>query len=87
MNKADLKKKWSKYCDTDQLVDDMRNLLNNYNHRNSIHGVCTLLDTYFEQKAPMIEMFMKSKHYIGNMRISLEKEFERQLNSNAIYNF
>lgn len=87
MNKAYLKKKWFKYCDTDKLVDDVMRLLNNYGHANTEHGVCTLLDTYFRNKEPLIKMFINSNHYAGNMRISLEKEFDRQIDKNEIYRF
>lgn len=87
MNKNDLSKKWSKYCNTDKLVDDMMALLKKYKHRHSEHGVCTLLDTYFTQKEPLIKLFMTSNHYIGDMRISLKKEFERQISSNEISSF
>lgn len=87
MNKADLKKKWGKYCDTDKLVDDMMWTLKNYEHRSSEHGVCVVLDTYFTNKAPLIDMFMNSNHYIGDMRIAVKKEFERTLNNLEIRNF
>ena len=87
MNKQDLSAKWSKYCDTNKLVDDMMALLEKYKHRHSEHGVCTLLDKYFEQKEPLIKLFATSNHYIGNMRISLKKEFERQVSANEIGSF
>lgn len=88
MNKKELSAKWSKYCDTDKLVDDMMALLKEYRYTHQTeHGICTLLDTYFEQKEPLIKLFITSKHYIGDMRIAVEKEFERQLNLNDIYYF
>lgn len=87
MNKQDLSKKWSKYCDTDKLVDDMMALLAKYNHRNSEHGVCVLLDKYFSNKEPLIKLFVTSKNYIGDMRICVQKEFERQISSNEINSF
>ena len=87
MKKADLKKKWFKYCDTNKLVDDTIELLRRYQHPTTEHGVCKLLDTYFTNKEPLIKMFMNSNHYIGNMRICLEKEFDRQIDSNEIYRF
>ena len=73
MNKAYLKQKWSKYCDTDKLVDDMMETLTKYRHRNSEHGVCVVLDTYFTNKEPLINMFMNSNHYVGDMRIVAKK--------------
>ena len=84
MNKADLHEKWSKYCDTNKLVDDMMALLNKYNHRNSEHGVCELLDKYFFNKEPLIKLFATSNHYIGNMRISTVESFDRRCNANEI---
>ena len=87
MNKADLKKKWSKYCDTDKLVDDTMATLKKYGHRNSEHGVCVVLDKYFVAKEPLIKLFQTSNHYIGDMRIALPKEFERDIDSYQISSF
>ena len=87
MTKQDLRKKWSKYCDTDKLVDDMCELLKQYRHPHTVNGVCKLLDKYFENKEPLIKLFITSNHYIGDMRISLKKEFERQISANEIRAF
>jgi hypothetical protein len=87
MNKQDLKAKWSKYCDTDKLFDDMMALLKDYGHRHTEHGVCALLDEYFTNKESLIQLLSTSKNYIGNLRISLDKEFERKLDANEIRNF
>ena len=87
MTKYNLSEKWSKYCNTDKLVDDIMELLRDNNHRCSKHGVCVLLDTYFANKEPLIKLFMTSKHYIGDMRIAVEKEFDRQIDANQIRNF
>lgn len=87
MNKQELSKKWSKYCNTDKLVDDTMELLRENDHRCSEHGVCVLLDTYFTNKEPLINLFMTSKHYIGDMRIVVEKEFERQISNYDLNNF
>ena len=84
MNKADLKQRWSKYTDTDKLVDDIRSLLKECDFRNSEHGVCTMLDTYFTNKEPLIKLLQKSSNYAGDMRIVTEKEFERDNNRNNI---
>lgn len=78
MNKAELKERWGRYTDTDKLVDDVISLLSQYNHYNSENGVCQMLDKYFENKSSLIELFQKSEHYVGNMRIVMEKEFERE---------
>ena len=87
MNKRELNVKWSKYCDTDKLVDDMMTLLTNYGHRNTEEGVCALLDKYFTNKEPLIKMFVTSKNYIGNMRIAVEREFERSVCAPEVRNF
>ena len=87
MNKADLKQKWSKYCDTDQLVDDMMRLLRKYGHGFTEYGICIALDTYFTNKEPLIKMISGSKNYLGNMRIAVQKEFDRQLCGNEVYHF
>ena len=78
MNKADLKGKWAAYCDIDKLVNNTMALLTKYGHKNTEHGVCVLLDTYFTNKKPLIDMFAKSVHYAGNMRIVVDIELERQ---------
>ncbi len=87
MNKVQLKAKWSKYTNTDVLVDQVRELLRENNHSNSIHGVCVMIDEYFTQNAPMIEMFMTSKNYIGDMRIAIQKEFDRKISNNELNSF
>jgi hypothetical protein len=87
MNKADLKKRWGKYCDTDKLVSDMMELLKKYRHRCTEHGVCELLNEYFRNKESLIKLMSTSKSYIGDMRISLEKEFERKISSYDVSGF
>lgn len=87
MNKADLKAKWSKYCDIDKLVDNMDALLNKYGHRHSEHGICTVLNEYFTNKEPLIKLLSKSSHYIGDMRIALTKDFDRAPNRDEIAYF
>lgn len=87
MNKADLKQKWSKYCDTDKLVDDVRAMYRSYKHRNSEHGICVMLDTFFTQKADKIDLIVTSPNYIGNLRIAVKKEFDRTISSSEVCNF
>lgn len=87
MNKQELNAKWSKYCNTDKLVDDTMKLLFDYGHANTEHGVCTLLDKYFTNKEPLIKMFAASKHYAGNMRIISEAEFERVISPREVEYF
>lgn len=87
MTKHDLSEKWSKYCNADKLVYDIMELLMENGHRCSEHGVCVLLDTYFTNKEPLIKLFMTSKHYIGDMRIAVEKEFDRTIDANQIREF
>lgn len=87
MNKNDLKLKWSKYCDTDKLVDEVRAMYSKNRHSNSIHGICVMLDEFFTNKEPLIEMIVNSKNYIGNLRIAVQKEFERQISSSDVRAF
>lgn len=87
MNKQELSAKWSKYCNTDALVDNMMTLLKGNGHRNTEHGVCSVLDTYFTNKEPLIQMFATSKNYIGDMRIVTEKEFVRACDKRSIDSF
>ena len=87
MNKAELNEKWSKYCDVNQLVDDVRVLLTTHNHRNTEHGVCTLLDKFFANKESLIQLISTSSHYIGNLRIKATHSFDRAINYVDIRNF
>lgn len=86
MNKADLKK-WSQYCDTGKMVDDMMELLTKYHHNNTEHGVCSILEEYFTQKQRLIELLKKSSHYIGNMRVALDIELANHAKDTEIYLF
>ena len=87
MIKAELKQIWGRYCDTDKLVDNMMALLTKYHHDNTEHGVCILLDEYFTNKQSLIETFMRSDRYIGDMRICLNVELERRNNKSEIEEF
>ena len=87
MNKANLKEKWGTYCNTDNLVDDMMCLLRRHGHTNSEHGICTVLDTYFTNKEPLIKLIASSKNYNGNLRIVTKQPFDRKPDSIEIRNF
>lgn len=87
MLKAELKERWGMYCDTDKLVDDMMALLTKYRHDCKEHGVCKILDTYFTNKQSLIDMFKTSENYIGNMRICVDVEMERNSDSRSIKRF
>ena len=87
MNKSELKAKWSKYCNTDNLVDEMCQMYKANNHLCSVNGMCEMLDTFFTNKEPLIKLFATSNHYIGNMRIAIKKEFERQISYDEINEF
>lgn len=85
--KEALKEAWGQYCDTDKLVDNVMALLTKYGHRNTEHGVCTMLNEYFTNKKDLIELFQKSEHYMGDMRIMIDIELERENNADDIYSF
>lgn len=87
MDKTILKGTWGQYIDTDKLVDDIRACLRKYGHPNTEHGVCTMLETFFTNKKPLIDMFVKSEHYTNDLRIVLTKEFQRECNSYNIATF
>lgn len=87
MNKADLRQKWSQYCDTDKLVDDMMALLTKYHHNNTEHGVCSILEEYFTQKHSLIELIKKSSHYIGEMRVAFDIEITNYAQATEISDF
>ena len=87
MIKAELKERWGMYCDTDKLVTDMMNLLTKYEHTCTEHGVCKILDTYFTNKKSLIDMFMTSENYVGNMRICVDVEMERNSDATSIKRF
>ena len=85
--KETLKEAWGQYCDTDKLVDDVMALLTKYRHRNSEYGVCKMLNEYFTNKKDLIELFQKSEHYIGDMRMMIDIELERENSARDIRNF
>ena len=87
MNKTELKATWGQYCDTDKLVDDVMVLLTKYRHRNSEYGVCSMLNVYFQNKKDLIELFKKSEHYIGDMRMMIDIELERENSASDIREF
>jgi hypothetical protein len=87
MNKSQLKTTWGQYVDTDKMVDDIMALLTTYKHRNTEHGVCTMLNTFFINKEPLIQKFISSPHYVGNLRICLRQEFARSNNANEVSRF
>lgn len=87
MLKTTLKDNWGVYCDTDKLVDDMMALLTKYHHECTEHGVCEILDAYFINKRHLIDMFMTSENYVGNMRICVDVELERGINPKEIASF
>lgn len=84
MLKADLERCFGNYCDTNKLVDDVMALLTKYHYENTEHGVCEMLYEYFANKQPLIDLFMTSANYIGNMRICLNVELERTNNRNEV---
>lgn len=87
MNKAVLKESWGAYCDTDKLVDRIMELLTKYGHRNSEHGVCTMLDEYFTNKKDLIDLFITSDNYAGDMRIVFDVELVRENSAGEISRF
>lgn len=87
MNKAELSEKWGKYCDTNALVDDVRELLNTYHHRNTERGVCKMLNEFFTNKESLIKLITASNHYIGNLRIKTTQSFDRAINRGQIQDF
>lgn len=86
MNKIELKAKWGHYIDTDKLVEDMMALLTKYQHRNTEHGVCVVLDAFFTNKESLIKLLQKSEHYTGNLRVVLDEQLERRVHVNEICN-
>ena len=84
MDKGYLEQCFGNYCDTNKLVDDVMALLTKYHHQNTEHGVCEMLYEYFTNKRKLIELFMKSENYIGNMRICLNVELERASNTDEV---
>lgn len=87
MNKSELKTLWGKYANTDQMVDDIMALLTTYGHRNSEHGVCVMLNAFFTRKEPLIQKFIASPHYVGNLRLVLRQEFARDNNPRDVRRF
>ena len=86
MTQAQLKAKWGKYTDTDKLVTDIEDLLNRTGWRNTRNGICDMLDTYFTQKEPLIQLLQTSSRYAGDMRIVMRSQFERHINAQEVMN-
>lgn len=87
MNKADLYAKYSKYTDTNKMVDEIMQLFKTYGHKCTEHGVCAMLDEFFINKKNLIELFAKSPHYAGELRIRLPKELKRFNKANDVSQF
>lgn len=87
MNKNELHEAWGHYCDTDKLVNRMMSLLTKYRHPNTENGVCYMLDAFFKNKQKLIDMFKASPRYAGDLRIIVDLDIERELNSTDIRNF
>lgn len=87
MNKTELKAAWGKYCDIDKLADTTMALLKKHNHRNTEHGVCTMLNEYFTNKRELIDTLASSPNYLGDMRIMVDIELERTVNRGAVTTF
>ena len=81
MNKNYLRTRYGHICDTDKLVDDMRNLLTKYHHANSEYGVCEMLAAFFDNKAFLISLLEKSDHYIGDLRACTDIELSSNITS------
>ena len=87
VTRESIKEKWGKYCNTDKLIDDMMALLTKYSHRNTEHGVCKIIDKFFENKEPLIKLLEKSPNYKGDLRIIFKEEFERENSRSEIQRF
>lgn len=87
MDRITLKENWGKYCDTDKLIDDMMVLLTKYHHKNTEHGVCVMLESYFRNKEPLIKLLAQSDGYVGDMRIVRQRDFARDTNSREVRKF
>ena len=87
MTKAELNAKWGKYINANKLVDDMMNLLIQHEHRNTEHGVCVVLDKFFEAKEPIIKKMMTSNHYRGDLRIIVKNSFDRDIDRRLVADF
>lgn len=87
MLKDEIRAKWDHYCDTDKLVDNIRDLLTKYHHDNTEEGVCAMLNVYFTNKRNLIDLFMGSTSYIGDMRICLNVELERSNDGSDVKRF
>lgn len=87
MNKQQLNARWGASWSTNQIVDDMQTMLKNAKHPNSVHGVCTLLNESFTNKASLLAVMMGSAHYVGDGRIVIPAEFARTIDGNEVYSF
>lgn len=84
MTITQLKKKWGKYCDIQVLYDDICATLDKNGQPHEPQGVGALINEYFKNKEPLIQMFQTSGHYIGDMRIAIDAELARTADARAI---
>ena len=85
MTKEQLREKWGTYTDTDKLVNDVCALLTEYSHRNTEHGVCVMLDKYFTNKEPLIQLLKEIDGFGSDLRLVVGKEFDRMTDRNTVY--
>lgn len=87
MNKEALHAKWNEHWNANKIAEDVMDVLTEAGHQNSVHGVCTLLDNSFTNKANLLEIMMRSAHYAGDGRIVIPAEFEREIDMAEVHNF
>lgn len=87
MELHELKSKWGKYCNTDQLVTDMSAWFVKWGIRHSVNGICSMLDEFFTNKEELIKLFEKSDNYIGDLRIMIDTSIQRYTNRHTISDF
>lgn len=86
MNRIELKNRYGHIMDTDKLIDDMMTMLTHYRHRNTEMGVRTIISEFFTQKKDLIDLFVKSPNYKGDLRIVREIEIPIEKNSSDLQN-
>ena len=70
------------------LLKEMRKLLNEYDYTYDEYALNQIIDTWADQKAPLIEAFKKHPNYVdGKFLIAFDSDYSRDINKSAIQIF
>ena len=68
-----------------ELVEECENLLNEYDYNTYGEAIRELLNVYFENKGPLINVIKRHPNYNGKYQIAFDQTFDRNINFSAIF--